>query len=503
MYLFRIIMIVFSVILMGSTKVRSSSKQMIVYMPGVPSELYPPNVLTQKNFMIVQCVFQNLVRVNENTEIIGDLAKKWTISEGGTKYTFFIKDTIFHDGTPVTTKDIVNSISSHFWSDSKSIIANFMRNVAYKGSEPIKDGEIAPFISFTNDTVSFKLIKPYPPFLHILSIPGYAIFKTSQKDWSNPVGSGPMRGSFDKKSRVWRLEKSESYTSSHFQLKKLDIEEKPLYKTALAALAKEDADFAVGYSLSEVASEKLPNDFAVKETNTLAFHHMFFNLDNPYFKNKQNRELISRYIKSRLGVTSPAYQVPISTFIPVGVLANEYYQRVIKPVTLAEVKAGLKRVPKKPLKLVCRWEYVDDNLLKMMTEAFNELGIKIEIDVVKIAGFVKYLKNANYDILLGNYFGTVPDPDGFLEQLNPQNPIQYGQLPSEGFFKAINAIRFSSSKRKRLELYADELRKLEDEWYFLPLYRVNLPIVHNRKLKIPNSSFRYEAELWKILWEGK
>src|SRR5215813_4692612 len=43
----------------------------------------------------------------ENSKIIGDLAKSWTISPDGLTYTFTLYEGVkFHDGTPLTSQDI-------------------------------------------------------------------------------------------------------------------------------------------------------------------------------------------------------------------------------------------------------------------------------------------------------------------------------------------------------------------------------------------------------------
>ena len=57
-------------------------------------------------------VFSRLVRVNNvGTDIEGDLAESWDVSEDGTEYTFHLRpDAKFSDGSPVTADDVVFSI---------------------------------------------------------------------------------------------------------------------------------------------------------------------------------------------------------------------------------------------------------------------------------------------------------------------------------------------------------------------------------------------------------
>ena len=56
-------------------------------------------------------IFSRLVRVNNvGTDIEGDLAESWDVSEDGTEYTFHLRpDAMFGDGSPVTADDVVFS----------------------------------------------------------------------------------------------------------------------------------------------------------------------------------------------------------------------------------------------------------------------------------------------------------------------------------------------------------------------------------------------------------
>ena len=48
---------------------------------------------------------------DDQTDIRGDLAKSWEVSEDGLTYTFALHDARWHDGTPVTARDVVFSLN--------------------------------------------------------------------------------------------------------------------------------------------------------------------------------------------------------------------------------------------------------------------------------------------------------------------------------------------------------------------------------------------------------
>ena len=52
-------------------------------------------------------VFNGLLRVSSNMEMVPDLAESFEASEDGTRYTFTLrKDVRWHDGTPFTSADV-------------------------------------------------------------------------------------------------------------------------------------------------------------------------------------------------------------------------------------------------------------------------------------------------------------------------------------------------------------------------------------------------------------
>ena len=56
--------------------------------------------------------FNQLVEYNpvKPSEIIGDLAETWEVSDDGTEYVFHLKDATWSDGMPVTAEDVVFSL---------------------------------------------------------------------------------------------------------------------------------------------------------------------------------------------------------------------------------------------------------------------------------------------------------------------------------------------------------------------------------------------------------
>jgi peptide/nickel transport system substrate-binding protein len=65
-------------------------------------------------------VYNRLTEVDVGGKLIPELAESWEAAEGANSWTFKIRKANFHDGTPVTAKDVAASINHHRGEESKS-----------------------------------------------------------------------------------------------------------------------------------------------------------------------------------------------------------------------------------------------------------------------------------------------------------------------------------------------------------------------------------------------
>jgi peptide/nickel transport system substrate-binding protein len=79
---------------------------------GMPARLNPLlDYYNQLDYDLDSLIFSGLVKFDERGLPHGDLAETWGISKDGTKYSFSIRnDAVWHDGTPLTSEDIVFTI---------------------------------------------------------------------------------------------------------------------------------------------------------------------------------------------------------------------------------------------------------------------------------------------------------------------------------------------------------------------------------------------------------
>jgi peptide/nickel transport system substrate-binding protein len=79
---------------------------------GRPSSITPLTARTQVDRDLVALLFRGLVRLGPGNAILPDLADRWTVSEKGARWTFHLRaDATWHDGVPVTSRDVVYTVN--------------------------------------------------------------------------------------------------------------------------------------------------------------------------------------------------------------------------------------------------------------------------------------------------------------------------------------------------------------------------------------------------------
>lgn len=127
-----------------------------------PKTFNPFNTKDATSSTMAETMFDGLVSTKPDTgEVIPKLAKSFEISPDGRTYTFHLRRGIkWSDGKPITAEDVVFT-----W--NKIILAG-LGNTSTKDSVLI-DGQ-PPLVKKIDDyTVTFTTIKPFAPFLRILS----------------------------------------------------------------------------------------------------------------------------------------------------------------------------------------------------------------------------------------------------------------------------------------------------------------------------------------------
>ena len=158
---------------------------------GAPRFLNPLLEVSEADRDLNTLLYSGLMRLNEDGELVPDLAETYTISEDGLTYTFTLRpDITFHDGTVITVDDVVFTIQRTQDPQLRS------------SKRAVWDSAFVKVTKVSDSVVEFSLKKAYAPFLsnttlgilpkHIWSSATADEFQYSLYN-TDPIGSGPYR----------------------------------------------------------------------------------------------------------------------------------------------------------------------------------------------------------------------------------------------------------------------------------------------------------------------
>lgn len=158
-------------------------RTLTVLVESAPKNIDPRFALDTQGVKIWRLIFSGLTRVGADVSMKPDAALRWEVRDGGRTYVFHLrKDVVFHDGRPLTSRDVVFTYRSLL--DPK-VGSPFAGVFGDRIDEVVAGGP---------HTVTFRLKKPVGTFLADVSIgivPAHRAHDLATFV-RHPVGSGPF-----------------------------------------------------------------------------------------------------------------------------------------------------------------------------------------------------------------------------------------------------------------------------------------------------------------------
>lgn len=224
---------------------------------GIPRFVNPALALTRADQDTVTLVYSGLMKISPDGTLVPDLAEKIEVSEDGTTYHVYVrKDRAFHDGTPLTARDVIFTLDLIRDPDLKSPLRGNWSDVRieqlseYEFTVTLEEA-YAPFVeNFTIGIMPSHIWGNLP----VEQLP-FSQYNTE------PIGSGPFM--------VSKVNRDASGLISGYTLKPhphTDIE--PNLKAVELKFYQNEADLADALKQGEVnATVFLPSE-NIKQLNT-------------------------------------------------------------------------------------------------------------------------------------------------------------------------------------------------------------------------------------------
>jgi peptide/nickel transport system substrate-binding protein len=413
--------------------------------PGGCVECFNPLQATA-GFTWLEKYYSKLVLYNvEMTEIQGELAESWEISEDGTEYTFTLQDGVtWHDGEAFTADDVKFTIELAKDPDSASWIG--AKFVDVESVEVVDDTTVTLTLSQPNaailDALTFLVMLPEHELADI------APADLVQSDWwsTNPIGTGPFKWADYAPGEYVQLDAYEDYWRGRPQLDSLINRYFPEAGSSVIALRSGEIQFTYLTS-DEAASMEGEEGLGILSGPAQVANYLGFDLTEERFQDPAIRQAFMYAIDRAViveqlyggGATVLACSFTNEQYIPDDVEAYEYNvdqaRQLLDEAGWEDVNGG------EPIEIVTYYEdQLSNDVLVTIQQFLSDAGIQVELRFVDVPTFNELMNGTEWNIFYGGG-ANGPDPDVTL-------PYFTGAEPPEG----VNRVRLESPEME--ELYA-------------------------------------------------
>ena len=444
-------------------------------MVGAPNLVNPILATSDVDRDLTKLIFSGLMKQNGENQLVPDLASSYTIDAEQTTYTFELRNDLrWHDDQPITTDDILFTINS-------------IKNSEYKS--PFRNSFNGVTVQVINDqTIQFKLAKPFAPFLSILTIgiipqhlwypvPAFSANLTDLN--TRPIGSGPYQfKSLTRESngniKSYVLEAYDDYHLDKAYIEELNFKFYPDFLTAVTALQNKNVDGLI-YLPKEYKEEVKNSKVNLHNLQFPQYTTLFFNpKNNNLLTNNSFRGALALAVDKQRILDEVLYgdgQIIHTPILP-GLLgydselkteghdpakAKEILDSLDWPMP-AEGQFRAKTEDEETIELKIKLTTIDQTenvkIASIIQENWQSIGIKTELDIVSKDKIKKdTIETRDYEVLIfGQVVNTSSGPYPFWHSRQNSHPgLNLSVMANKDIDDYLDIIRNAKNEEAALE----------------------------------------------------
>ncbi|MEM9546631.1 MAG: ABC transporter substrate-binding protein [Bacteroidota bacterium] len=403
------------------------------------TSLDPAFAKSQNNIWATHHIFDGLVRLDDELNVVPAVAKHWEISEDGLIYRFFLRDDVhFHEDACIDSNRVVTAEDIAF-----SLGRLLDEDVNSPGSWLFSDKVVgkASFLAVNDTIFELHLKTPFIPMLGILTmqycsvVPRECVEIADREFRVHPIGTGPFRFKRWEENQALFLIKNENYFRKVVHnldgVKTTFIPDK---KIAFLELLNGNLDFVNGLESSFI------HDLLTREGELLESRKEQLNyIKAPYLnseylginmvnqpedsplRSKKIRQALNLGLDRKLMLTALRNNVgkpANSGFVPSGLPSFDPekvkgYQYLPDSARILIKKAGYG--PSNPLpeiELFTNKDYLD--LTTFIARQWQEIGVKVKIEVLESSILRDGMRKSSIPFFRASWIADYPDAESFL-----------------------------------------------------------------------------------------
>ena len=464
---------------------KADPNTVVVVIESSPTNLDPRVGLDAQSERIDELLFDSLVRRDEHFELKPWLAERWEISDPQT-YVFHLRQGVkFHDGQPLTARDVKWTLDSLLTGKIRSSKAAAFNKIA---------SVEAPDAS----TVVIHLKEPQASLLWNLSDGAIGIvpYGSGENFNQHPIGSGPFRFVSAQQDKEVIIERNPQYWTDKAKLERVDFKVIPDATTRALELRKHSGDVTINSLTADtvLALRKDPGLEVMQAPGTI-YAYMAMNLRDPVLKDVRVRHAMAHAINVQPIIryllrdqAQPAYSIlPPEHWAYDGDVARYPYD----PAKARQILDDAGYRAKDGVRFHITMKSSSDEATRLMAAALQqqlrEVGIALDIRTYEFATFFSDITKGAYQMYSMRWIGGNQDPDIF------EYVFDSGSFPpkraNRTFYSnpRVDALiregRTTLDQEKRKAIYAQVQQIVAEDLPYINLWYLDNVLVHTRRVR--------------------
>lgn len=440
---------------------------------------------------VSKLLFAGLLTYDQQNNLVGDLAKDWTVDARGTTYTVHLKPSLtWHDGKPLTAADVVFTYDVIQTPDAQSPLNPSWRGIQVKQVDPLTVTFILPN---SLSAFPYSLTNGIVP-KHILGDEPVTALRTLAFNTTKPIGAGPFKfntlevtgGSADTREESIAFDPFEGYHAGRPKLDRFVMHAYRNKQQLMDSFKAKEINAMAG--LTEVPRDIQPGDARIYNMQLTAAVMTFFKMGEGILADAKVRQALVRatdrdtIIKNLQYATMPVREPILQDQIGYNpAYVQPGYDISVANALLEEsgwkmTKEQIRRKGGRPLffSLTVQADSEYEDVALQLKQQWRKAGVDIEIIAQDSSEFQTTLAAHSYEALLyGISIGKDPDVLVYWDSsyaVRAENRLNFSEYRSSVADAALQAGRTRSDAALRAIKYQPFLQAWRDDAPAVGLY---------------------------------
>ena len=458
---------------------------LVMIIESSPTDLDPRVGIDAQSERIDELLFDALLTRDEHLNVQPGLAEKWEIPDPQTYIFHLHRGATFHDGQPLTSRDVKWTFDSMLHGKIRST-----KTSAYRYIDRIETPD--------DFTVVFRLNEPYATLLWNLSEGAIGIvpYGTLGEMTRKPIGSGPFKFVSAEPDQEVILERNDNYWGGKARLSRVRLAVVPDPTTRALELRKGSADLAINALAADtiVALETQPNLQIERGPGTI-LSYMGFNTRDPVLRDVRVRQAIACAIDRRplLHYIWRGFAQPATSVLPVQSWAYDPAASgyAYDPQRARQILDAAGYPPHHGVRFHLTMKTSTEEstrlLAAVLQQQLRDVGIALDIRTFEFATFLADVTTGSFQVYSLRWIGGNEDPDIFDTAFHSRNFPPVGR--NRGFYtnprldSLIDQARRETDQNVRRRLYFEVQEILARDVPYVNLWYYDNVLVHSRRVR--------------------